>query len=145
VNIIPTLISLHHDQIAVVNGLWTVFQAVAFAILGFVFSNAYVRSSAWILAFISAGFAVFSIANERAIDRAQTLVVAATAQLEALAAHAETPDALRPVLGAYQAIAADDLAVGHRTFTLLVLAALWVLFAVHRAQARRTSAAQSGP
>ena len=137
---IYTMIAIHKDQTIIVNNLWTVFQAVAIAILGYVFSQEYVRKSPWILGFLTIFFLFFSVANQRAISRSQELIVAAANELSRRDLIAHSHDPLSAVLRVYDAVEVGTLETGHRLLSLFVVAAIWVVFAVSRSKARNANA-----
>ena len=137
---IATMIAIHKDQTIIVNNLWTVFQAVAIAILGYVFSQEYVRKSRWILGFLTCFFLFFSVANQRAISRSQELIVAAATELSRPDLIAHSHDPLSAVLRVYDAVAVDTLETGHRLLSLFVVVAIWVVFAVTRARSNTPAA-----
>lgn len=83
---IQTLISIHKDQTSLIYTLWSVFQGLSFVLIGYVFSQEYVRKSTLILSCFSTSILLFSIGNHQAIMRAQALVEAVTRQLNQAAA-----------------------------------------------------------
>jgi hypothetical protein len=84
-NDFAALINVYKDQTALIYTLWSVFQGLSLAIIGFVFSQEYVRKNPVLLACLSGSILVFSLGNHAAIMRAQALVVAATGELNAAA------------------------------------------------------------
>lgn len=130
---IQTLISIQKDQTALIYTLWSVFQGISFVLIGYVFSQEYVRKSFSILCCFSISIILFSIGNHRAIVRAQMLVVAATEQLNLAA---ETSIGLQSVLKAFQAPPTLQLELAHIVFTVFVAAGVWVPFVASRISER---------
>lgn len=126
---IQILIGIHKDQTALIYTLWSVFQGLSFVLIGYVFSQDYVRKSPLILSCFSASILLFSIGNHNAIMRAQALVAAATAQLKLEAA---TSPGLQGVLNAFQAPPTQQLAWAHIVFAVFVAAGIWVPFVASR-------------
>ena len=129
---VQILIAIHKDQTALVNTLWTVYQGVSLAVLGFVFSQEFVRRNPWALGFITISFCIFAAANQRTMVRSQELVFAAAAQLQAIAALPSTDPHLRLVLEAFPPSSVAMLQLGHYAFTIIVVSAIWVLYALSR-------------
>ncbi|UUZ70079.1 hypothetical protein LP416_13310 [Polaromonas sp. P2-4] len=126
---IQILISIHKDQTALIYTLWSVFQGLSFVLIGYVFSQEYVRKSPLILFCFSASTLLFSIGNHNAIMRAQALVEAAAKQLNLLAA---SSPGLQGVLNAFQAPPTQQLAWAHIVFAVFVAAGIWVPFVAFR-------------
>lgn len=130
---IQTLIGIHKDQTAQIYMLWNIFQGLSFILIGYVFSQDYVRKNPVILACFSGSILLFSIGNHSAIMRAQKLVVAATAQLNQEGASSAS---LQGVLLAFQAPQTQLLELAHIAFAVFVAAGIWVPFAASRICAR---------
>ncbi len=126
---IQILISIQKDQTALIYTLWNVFQGLSLVLIGYVFSQEYVRKNRPILACFSLSILLFSYGNHRAIMRAQALVAAATDQLNAAAC---TTPSLRGVLNAFQAPSLQQLEWAHIAFTVFVIAGVWVPFVASR-------------
>lgn len=120
---ITTLIGIHKDQTALIYTLWSVFQGLSLAIIGYVFSQEYVRKNPVLLACLSICILAFAYGNHAAIVRAQELVVAATLQLKAAAA---TQPGLGGVLGAFRAPDSNDLERSHYLFAACAAIGVWV-------------------
>jgi hypothetical protein len=120
---IPTLIGIHKDQTALIYTLWSVFQGLSLAIIGYVFSQEYVRKNPVLLACLSISILAFAWGNHAAIVRAQELVVAATLQLNAAAA---THPEVSGVLGAFRAPKSSDLELAHYLFAAFAVIGVWV-------------------
>jgi hypothetical protein len=130
---IQTLIGIQKDQTALIYNLWNVYQGLSVILLGYVFSQDYVRKNPIILACFSASILFFSVGNHNAIARAQELVVAATAQLTSAAS---TQLHLGPVLNAFHAVSVQQLSIAHITFTLFVTVGIWIPFIASRVSER---------
>jgi len=127
------LVSIHKDQVAVANTLWNIYQGISLAALGYVFSQKHVRKNPVILSCLSAGFAFFAIANQRAILRSQELIYSAATQLRAIAFDAAAgSEHLKMVLSAYDAVPVSTLQVGHYMFSFFILTGIWVPFLASR-------------
>jgi hypothetical protein len=123
-NDFAALINVYKDQTALIYTLWSVFQGLSLAIIGFVFSQEYVRKNPVLLACLSGSILVFSLGNHAAIMRAQALVVAATGELNAAAV---TPCLdLKKVFCAFQAPDTDLLAWSHIAFSVCAAIGVWV-------------------
>jgi MFS family permease len=120
---IPILIGIHKDQTALIYTLWSVFQGLSLAIIGYVFSQDYVRKNPVLLACLSISILAFAWGNHAAIVRAQDLVVAATLQLQAAAA---TNPKLSGVLGAFRAPDSTALERSHYLFAAFAAIGVWV-------------------
>jgi hypothetical protein len=140
VDAVATLISIHKDQTAVVNGLWTIYQGISLALLGYVFSQEVVRRNAWVLGFLTVIFVFFSVANQRAMLRSQQLIVASASELKVLAAAESTDKHLQSVLGVYDALPICTLKFAHYSFTAIVVASIWVMFVAFRFQKEKQAA-----
>jgi hypothetical protein len=139
VDAVSTLIAIHKDQTTVVNALWGIFQGVSLALLGYVFSQEFVRKNPWILGTITAAFLFFSVSNQRAISRSQELIYTAARELKTIGSLSTTDENLRATLSSYDAVPVNALAVGHIAFSAFVVAAVWLLFAVSRFQSKQAS------
>lgn len=133
---ISVLMQIHKDQTAIANSLWAIYQGVSLAMLGYVFSQDFARKSPWVLGFLTASYIFFSLANQRAISRSQELIVAASHELNVVAELPTTGVHMRAVLSTYDALPVSTLEFGHHAFSLLVVFAFWVLFAVSRFQSK---------
>ena len=118
-----TLINIYKDQTALIYTLWSVFQGLSLAIIGFVFSQEYVRKNPVLLACLSGSILAFSFGNHAAIMRAQALVSAAVSQLNAL--EKTCPD-LNKVLCVFQAPDTQMLAWSHAAFAVCAAIGVWV-------------------
>ena len=123
-----TLLSSFKDHTTIVNSLWSIFQAVSLAMVGFVFSQEHVRRNAWILLGMSVAFLVFSIGNQKAILRSQAVLRAVHEQCHDQAFLASAPSSLRGVLEAHSAPSVDEIRRGHYFLTAGVVAIAWVPF-----------------
>jgi hypothetical protein len=126
---IQFLVAIQKDQTALIYTLWSVFQGLSFLLIGFVFSQEYVRNNPLILSCFSLSILLFSVGNHSAIMRAQALVDAATRQLNAAAA---TNMNLKGVLEAFHAPETEMLAWFHIAFAVCVAAGVWVPLAGSR-------------
>lgn len=117
------LINVHKDQTALLYNLWAVFQGLALVLIGYTFSQPFVRESALILTCFSLSLAAFSVGNHSAIMRSQKLVAAAAAQLREIAK--DHPD-LGPTLGQFDAPDTISLSRFHWAFVVGSIAGLWV-------------------
>ena len=129
---VSILIAIHKDQTTVVNALWGIFQGVSLALLGYVFSQDFVRKNPWILGMITIAFLFFSVANQRAISRSQELIYAAARELKTMGSDPKIDGHLRATLSAYDAVPVTTLEVGHVAFSAFVVFAIWLLFVVSR-------------
>jgi hypothetical protein len=139
VDAVATLISIHKDQISIVNGLWAIYQGVSLALLGYVFSQEFVRKNPWILGFFTAAFLFFSVANQRAILRSQEIIYAAALELKSMSSLPETHQHLRAVLKSYNAVPVSTLEFGHSAFAALVVSSIWALFFISWLQSKRAA------
>jgi hypothetical protein len=130
---IQLLVTIHKDQVALVNTLWAIYQAISLAILGYVFSQEFVRKSPVILACLSVGFLTFAWANQRSMLRSQELIYAAAMQLKNIPANAAgVSENVKVVLNAYDAVSVSTLQFIYSTFSLLVVIGIWVPFLISR-------------
>ena len=126
------LLSTFKDHTMIVNTLWGIFQAVALAMLGFVFSQEHVRKSAWIMLGLSIGFVGFAGGNKAAILRSQAVLRAVHEQCHNEATLAGAPSSLRGVLEAHSALSVEEMRNGHYLVTAGVVAGAWVPLIVGR-------------
>jgi len=130
------LLGVFKDHTMIVNTLWGILQAVALALLGFVFSQDYVRRSAWILLGLSVAFVVFAVGNRIAILRSQAVLRAVHGQFHDQAFLASAPLPMRGVLEAHSASEVDDIRQGHYVLTAGVVLSTWVPFIAGRRKSR---------
>jgi|CXWL01.1.fsa_nt_gi hypothetical protein len=120
---IQFLVSLQKDQTALIYTLWNIYQGLAMLLIGYVFSQEFVRNNPIILTCFSTSIALFSIGNHSAIMRAQHLVVAATNQLNKMSPNDET---LSTVLYAFEAPSTESLAFAHIALAVFLTLGIWV-------------------
>jgi hypothetical protein len=122
------LIDLQRDQTAVTNSLWSLYQVVSFAILGYVFSQKSIGRDKWMLAILTFGFLFFAQSNQNALMRAYELIAITTQQLNAMgmANTSDANNALAPVLKTFSAPVPCLVRFGHYLFTVFVAAGIWI-------------------
>ncbi len=132
-----TLLSIFNDSAESIASYWTIFQVVSIAMLGFIFKESHVRTSAGLMTMLTIVYLFFSVSNMIAMDRPRTLLHAASVELQKYA-DSGPPSTPRvgPVLRKHTAVEPWTALHGHCWMTFFVAALAWAPFIVNRSRQR---------
>ena len=121
---IQEVLNIYVAQTSIINILWNIFLAVSVAIVGYVYKDRTLMDDWKIKLGLSIGFPLFAIANNAAMSRSQTILVAAADYFKNLPSSGD--HSFDGVLKAHTALPVAQMHISHVVFTILVILAMWL-------------------